>query len=154
VNALERPVRVAVREATMEDLRAVLELYAQPELDDGNTLSLEEAEAVFDRMRAYPDYRLYVAEVNGRVIGTYTLLVAQGLGHQGAFTGLVEAVAVDPDWHSRGVGAQMMRHALAYCRRRGCYKMALSSNLHRERAHAFYESLGFARHGYSFKVAP
>jgi hypothetical protein len=48
----------------------------------------------------------------------------------------------------------MMEHARALCRAAGCYKMALSSNLTRERAHAFYDSLGFARHGYSFQVAP
>jgi hypothetical protein len=28
----------------------------------------------------------------------------------------------------------------------------LSSNARREEAHAFYESLGFARHGFSFRV--
>ena len=47
----------------------------------------------------------------------------------------------------------MMQDALARCGERGCYKAALSSNLTRERAHAFYESLDFERHGYSFKVA-
>ena len=46
----------------------------------------------------------------------------------------------------------MVRHALRVCEGKGCYKVTLSSNLKRERAHAFYESLGFERHGYSFKV--
>ena len=48
----------------------------------------------------------------------------------------------------------MMRFALDRCRAKGCYKLALSSNAKRERAHAFYESLGFERHGYSFRVGP
>ncbi len=69
-------------------------------------------------------------------------------------SGLVESVAVDPAWQGRGVGRAMMQRAREHCRRRGCYKMALSSNLKRERAHAFYEELGFERHGYSFLVAP
>jgi hypothetical protein len=34
----------------------------------------------------------------------------------------------------------------------GCYKLALSSNERREAAHAFYDSLGFQRHGFSFVV--
>ena len=38
------------------------------------------------------------------------------------------------------------------CRARGCYKTSLSANLKREHAHAFYESLDFERHGYSFRV--
>ena len=37
-------------------------------------------------------------------------------------------------------------------RAKGCYKLVLSSNAKRERAHAFYESLGFERHGYSFRI--
>jgi GNAT superfamily N-acetyltransferase len=44
----------------------------------------------------------------------------------------------------------MMHFALAQARTAGCYKMALSSNLRRTSAHAFYESLGFRKHGYSF----
>jgi GNAT superfamily N-acetyltransferase len=46
----------------------------------------------------------------------------------------------------------MMRFALDRCREKRCYKLVLSSNAKRERAHAFYEKLGFVRHGYSFRV--
>ena len=51
-----------------------------------------------------------------------------------------------------GIGMAMMRWAIDYCRNQGCYKLALSSNLKRGRTHAFYESLGFERHGYSFRM--
>lgn len=143
-----------VREATAEDLAGVLELYAQPELDDGRRLSIEDAEAIFDHMRAYPHYRLYVAEMQGRVVGTFTLLISRNLSHLGASSALVESVAVAPAHQGNGVGAAMMAFAREKCRKAGCYKMALSSNLRRERAHAFYEGLGFERHGYSFQVMP
>ena len=46
----------------------------------------------------------------------------------------------------------MMQFALDLCRAKGCYKLMLSSNAKREHAHAFYESLGFERHGFSFRV--
>jgi GNAT superfamily N-acetyltransferase len=39
---------------------------------------------------------------------------------------------------------------LQYAKEKGCYKMSLSSNLRREKAHQFYESLGFKKHGFSF----
>ena len=45
-----------------------------------------------------------------------------------------------------------MRFALARARDKRCYKLVLSSNARRERAHAFYEALGFERHGYSFRI--
>lgn len=46
----------------------------------------------------------------------------------------------------------MMHHALQVAAEKRCYKAVLSSNLKRERAQAFYEALGFDRHGYSFRV--
>jgi hypothetical protein len=41
---------------------------------------------------------------------------------------------------------------MKYSKEKGCYKMTLSSNLKRESAHAFYDSLGFKKHGFSFLV--
>ena len=143
-----------IREALDSDLAAVLELYAQPELDGDQTLPPDEALVVFNRMRAYPDFRLYVAELDGRIVGTFILIVMENLAHGGAPSGLVESVVVAPDMQGRGVGTAMMEHARAHCRSSGCYKMALSSNLKRERAHAFYDGLGFERHGFSFRVSP
>jgi GNAT superfamily N-acetyltransferase len=59
---------------------------------------------------------------------------------------------VAPDRQSQGIGAAMMRFALERAREKRCYKLMLSSNAKRGRAHAFYESLGYERHGYSFRV--
>lgn len=53
---------------------------------------------------------------------------------------------------ARGLGTQLMHHAMEEARTQGCYKLALSSNVKREKAHDFYDNLGFTRHGYSFVV--
>ena len=142
------------REAAKADLPDVLRLHAQPDMDDGEVLSLAEAERVFDRMSRYPDYRMYVAICEDRIVGTLALLIMDNLGHQGSPSGVIEDVAVDPQYQGQGIGKAMMQHALRLCGDKGCYKVALSSNLKRERAHAFYESLGFERHGYSFRIMP
>jgi len=141
-----------IRRAIRSDLPGILTLYAQPELDAGDVLPLEQAEALFQRMASYPDYGVYVAELDGDLIGTFALLVMENLGHLGAPSGVVEDVAVAPSFQGRGVGRTMMAHALEHCRVRGCYKVTLSSNLKRAAAHAFYEKLGFERHGYSFRI--
>jgi GNAT superfamily N-acetyltransferase len=140
------------REASKADLPEILRIQAQPELDAGGTLSLEKAWEIMERIARYPDYRIYVAVCDGRVVGTFALLIMDNLAHRGAPSAVIEDVAVDPGWQGRGVGTVMMRHALAVAGEKGCYKAVLSSNMERERAHAFYESLGFARHGYSFRV--
>ena len=145
---------VQIREAGEDDLPGVLRVYAQPGVDDGEVSSEEEARAHFRRFQRYPDYRLYVAEAAGEIVGTFALLIMDNLAHRGAPSGVVEDVAVRPDLHGRGIGRQMMAFARERCREAGCYKMALSSNVKRTAAHAFYESLGFERHGYSFAIHP
>jgi GNAT superfamily N-acetyltransferase len=59
---------------------------------------------------------------------------------------------VAPALQGNGIGKAMMQFALGLCRDKGCYKLMLSSNARRDRAHAFYESLGFERHGFSFRL--
>lgn len=143
---------IDIRQATEADLPAILELYRQPELDDGLALSLTRAKALFERMQQYPNYHLYVAASNGAVVGTFALLIMDNLLHLGRPSGVVEAVAVDPACQGQGIGKAMMQFALEQCRRAHCYKLALSTNLKRKEAHAFYESLGFTKHGFSFVI--
>jgi GNAT superfamily N-acetyltransferase len=52
----------------------------------------------------------------------------------------------------QGIGTSMMEYAIELCKEKGCYKAALSSNIKREAAHRFYESLGFKKHGYSYLI--
>jgi GNAT superfamily N-acetyltransferase len=141
-----------IREATIDDLPAILTLYAQPAIDDGQCLKLDQAARIFRTMQTYPCYKIFLAEQDKQIVGTFALLIMDNLGHLGKPSGLVEDVAVSPAFHRQGIGRAMMHFAMEKCRERGCYKMALSSNLVRTEAHAFYESLGFIRHGYSFIV--
>ena len=148
---LDQP-RLLMRPAVPADLEKILELYAQPELDAGKVLPLPTARQLLARFSDYPDYTLYVAERGGEVVGSFALLVMHNLGHLGALSAIVEDVAVAPALQGQGIGKAMMLFALDLCRDKGCYKLMLSSNAKRERAHAFYESLGFERHGLSFRV--
>ena len=144
-----------IRTATEADLSAVLDLYADTGLDDGVRLPLEKARELFARFARYPDYRLFVAEdATGAVCASYALLIMDNIAHIGAPLAIVEQVAVAGSHRGQGLGTLMMHHAMALSRAAGCYKLALSSNIKFEQAHAFYEKLGFQRHGYSFVVEP
>jgi GNAT superfamily N-acetyltransferase len=141
-----------IRQANEDDLPSVLALYAQPDVDGGDVLDVASARTILRRFAEYPDYRLFVAERDGAIVGSYALLVMHKLGHLGAPSAVVEDVVVEPAQQGKGLGKEMLRHALAEARGRGRYKLALSANMKRDRAHAFYETLGFRRHGYSFLV--
>lgn len=134
------------------DLTAILHLYTQPEMDNGQILSLEEAEVLFDKFYQYPSYRVFVACDGELVVGSFALLIMENLAHKGTPSGVVEDVVVAVEHQNKGIGKQMMRFAVNECRNAGCYKMILSSNLRRLGAHRFYESLGFEKHGYSFVI--
>jgi len=143
---------IQIREADRQDIPAILALYAQLDGDPAPALDLARAEELWAVIERYPDYRVHVAESDGRVVGTFSLLVVVALSHRGVPGAVVEAVVVDESCRSRGVGEAMMRHAMDLARAKGCYKVALSSSSRREDAHRFYDNLGFRRHGVSFLV--
>jgi ribosomal protein S18 acetylase RimI-like enzyme len=148
------------RRASEADLPGVLALYAQPGMNDARVLPLDAAAEILKRMATYPDYGVYVAVANdggarssvGSIVGTLALLIMDNLAHLGAPSAVVEDVCVDEALRGLGIGRAMLVWALERARARGCYKLTLSSNLARERAHAFYRSLGFQQHGLSFHV--
>ncbi|CAA7602326.1 Gcn5-related N-acetyltransferase (GNAT) domain protein [Acididesulfobacillus acetoxydans] len=143
---------LGIRQALRADLGDVLGLYRQLDLNRNEVLPLEQAERILAKMELYPDYKVYVAEINSDIVGTFALAVMDNLAHAGKPSGLLEDVVVGTGYRGKGIGRLMMEYALSYCRKQGCYKVALSSNLAREGAHAFYERLGFRKHGYSFLV--
>jgi GNAT superfamily N-acetyltransferase len=145
---------VEIREASESDLAEVLRAYADSGIDGGAAFTLEEARERFAQLRRYPSYRVFVALADGAFAGTYALIILDNLAKRGAKAGVIEDVAVRPEFQGRGVGRAMMEHARSECRRAGCYKMTLSSNLKRDGAHRFYDALGFERHGYSFLIEP
>jgi len=138
-----------IRLAALKDVEKILKVYAAS-LDNNHVLSIEEAKNIFLKQTLYPDYKVFVAELNSEVVGTFALLIMDNMAHLGTPSAVVEDVGVMPDLQGKGIGKQMMQFALQYAKEKGCYKMSLSSNLKREQAHQFYESLGFKKHGFSF----
>jgi GNAT superfamily N-acetyltransferase len=141
---------IEIRDAEERDITGVMRILVESGIDGGKSFTDAEAREQYARLRQVPNFRLLVAVVDGEIAGTYALLIMEKLGKRGTPAGVVEDVAVLPSRQGHGIGRAMMEHARAECRRAGCYKLALSSNLRRTGAHRFYDSLGFERHGFSF----
>ncbi len=141
---------IVIREALEEDVPAILRLYASSQITDEEEFTVDEACEHLQIFQRYPSYHVFVAVIDNAVVGTYELLIMDNLAKRGKKSGVVEDVAVDPAHRGRGIGRAMMNHAREQCRKAGCYKFVLSSNLKREDAHRFYDALGLERHGYSF----
>jgi ribosomal protein S18 acetylase RimI-like enzyme len=94
--------------------------------------------ARLDRMRDPDQYGVYVAELDGRIVGLYIFRTVETDGHA-EISGLV----VDESCRSRGVGAALMRAGEAWARERGSDTITVRTNVTRERAHAFYRREGY-----------
>jgi GNAT superfamily N-acetyltransferase len=145
-------MEIIIRKAEKGDISALLELYSHLNIGNEETLDISSAEKIFNRIRQYPDYCIYIASMDNKVIGAFSLLIMDNLAHFGSKSGIVEDVVVLSEWQNHGIGKQMMDFAMQECRNAKCYKLALSSNLKREQAHKFYEWIGFRKHGYSFVI--
>lgn len=109
-------------------------------------------EAAFAAIDASGEETLYVAEREGRVVGTFQLGIRRSLPHRGTIKAVLEAVQVAPDLRGGGIGAQMVRFAIEEARRAGANAISLTSNAARTDAHRFYERLGFTRSHAGFKL--
>jgi GNAT superfamily N-acetyltransferase len=144
-------MNLTIRLATIDDVPTILSIYAAA-LDNNIVLSVEEAQKIFIRQSQYPDYHVFLAEMEQEAVGTFALLIMENMAHMGTPSAVVEDVGVLPGLQGKGIGKKMMEYALQYAKEKGCYKMSLSSNLRREQAHQFYESLDFKKHGFSFLI--
>jgi GNAT superfamily N-acetyltransferase len=138
-----------IRKVRRKDLSVLVELLAGME---GEAPALAHVSRVFREMASYPSYAAYLAHMNGRPVGTFSLLVFPTLVREYAFEALADAVVVAPAWRGRGIGGAMMAEAMRLAAQAGCYKLMLSSSTAREDAHSFYRSLGFRQHGVSFWI--
>lgn len=145
---------LSLRKAVEADLPALIALYGQPSFNNGHTVTLDEARAIFARFARYPYYAVWLAERERRIVGTFALMVVDNIAHWGMPTALVENVVVAEGLQGGGIGRWMMGEAFRLAAAKGAYKVALSSNLRSEKAHRFYESLGFDKYGFSFRLDP
>ena len=143
---------LSIRTARLADVPRLLSLYKLLEVLPEPVVPIESAQARFRDLVSNPLHRLYVAELDQQIVGTFSMIFVPGISHSARDSCVVEDVVVESKKQGTGVGRQMMRFAMATCAARDCYKMVLSSHVDRERAHRFYESLGFRKHGYSYLI--
>ena len=146
---------LSIREARAEDLEAIVRVHEEDALGSHGDAWLPETrpayEAAFRAIVASADNALYVAEQEGRVVGTFQLTFIPNLTGRGALRVKVESVKVAARLRSQGIGAAMMAFAEDVARGRGAAMLELSSNKARKDAHRFYERIGFDRSHEGFK---
>ncbi|RYE32558.1 MAG: GNAT family N-acetyltransferase [Hyphomicrobiales bacterium] len=151
---------IRMREAVRTDVPRVATLIMHGAPVQKRTPDEIDAEAqdpayleAFDVIAANPYNTLFVAELEGTVVGTYQITILPGMAERGRIRAKIESVHVAPESRSRGIGAIMMRHALAFAAAKGVGLVELTSHKARPDAHRFYAGLGFVQSHEGFKMA-
>ncbi|HEY3253743.1 MAG TPA: GNAT family N-acetyltransferase [Polyangiaceae bacterium] len=136
----------SIRPALEADLPAIVGLFADD--DEAHAPGAYAAPGVGQRealaaIEADPNNAVYVAELDGVVLGTFQLTFIRQLSYGGCLVAQIESVHVHSSARGQGIGALMMAFAIEQARRRGALRVQLTSNVRRTRAHEFYERLGF-----------
>jgi len=150
------PLDLLIREAREDDVPAVVALLAADSVgghgDTTEPAALPDYVRAFKRIARSPNDSLYVAELDGDVVGTFqTTLITTLLG-RGVAQLKVEAVHTRSDMRGKGVGAAMMRFAVELANQAGAKSVQLTSNKARRDAHRFYARLGFEESHVGFKM--
>lgn len=148
--------QLVIEPATRADLPAIIAILAAETLlgvrDSADPADLPAYERAFDDISRDPRTTLYVARREGRVLGTFQLVLMRALTRKGALLAIAEAVQVHPEARGMGIGRAMMDFAIEEAKRRGANSLQLTSNKLRLDAHRFYERAGFDRRHEGFKV--
>jgi GNAT superfamily N-acetyltransferase len=93
-------------------------------------------------LQGSPEYAVFVAELpGGEVAGWVGVFVYRCV--EADARAEVNGLVVDERMRSSGIGRRLMERAEEWAREKGCSAVGLRSNVIRERAHAFYERLGY-----------
>jgi GNAT superfamily N-acetyltransferase len=84
-------------------------------------------------------------EQDGRIVGTCTLARVEGLSHGYRPFAVIENVVVLDSVRSKGIGRQLVRHAIDQAQTWDCYKVVLETGTTQEWKLKFYESCGLTR---------
>ena len=131
-----------VREARIEDLNALLELYlflhedSIPETDEHLT-------NVWDMIIEDPNHHLLVNEIDGKIISSCVCVIIPNLTRNVRPYAFVENVVTHGDYRGKGYATECLDYAKKIAEKENCYKMMLLTGSKKQETLRFYENAGY-----------
>ncbi|HSG84077.1 MAG: GNAT family N-acetyltransferase [Nitrosopumilus sp.] len=128
-----------IRELKKEDLWNGF-LISLDSLKEASNIDKNKAEMIFEKINSNPDHIIAVAEIDGKIVGSTTLLIESKFIHNGGTVGHIEDVVVNKNYQGQKIGEKIMKFLIEISKKRGCYKTILDCT---DDVKPFYEKLGF-----------
>lgn len=109
-------------------------------LKQASNIDKSKAKEIFEKINANPDHIIAVAELDGKIVGSTTLIIESKFIHNGGVVGHIEDVVVNKDFQGKKIGEKIMKYLIEIAKNRGCYKTILDCT---DDVKPFYEKLGF-----------
>ena len=134
-----------IRAVEQRDAPALAEVMTQL----GYRTTADEMRERLSTILRHQDFATLVAVEEDEVCGMIGLSASVGYEHDNP-PGRIMALVVDERMRGRGIGRALLAAAEDYFARKKIVRVVLTSRFTREKAHAFYESLGYVRTGLRF----
>jgi|TARA_B110000263_G_scaffold143606_1_gene124612 glucosamine-phosphate N-acetyltransferase len=130
---------IIIREIEESDLEKGF-LECLDNLKNASDLEATDAEKILKKILRDPNHIIHVAELDGKIVGSTTLLIEQKFIHKGGFVGHIEDVVVRKGFERKQIGGEIVESLLDVAKKRGCYKTILDC---KDDVKEFYEKIGF-----------
>ncbi len=131
-----------IRELEKEDFKKGF-LQTMDTLKESSNITEDKALEIFRNIQLNQKHIIIVAEINGRIVGSTTLLIEPKFIHQGGIVGHIEDVVVNKEFQGQKIGEKIIKYVLGIAKKHDCYKTILDCS---DDVKQFYEKLGFKHH--------
>jgi glucosamine-phosphate N-acetyltransferase len=118
-------------------------LQSMDSLKQASNLSQEKARDIFNKIKTNPNHFVYVAILDGRVVGSTSMIIEPKFIHDGQSVSHIEDVVVAKEHQGKGIGEMLIRYLLDFAKENNCYKTILDCS---DEVKPFYEKIGFKKH--------
>ena len=109
-------------------------------LREASNLEHNSAKSILEGILENENHIVHVAELDGKIVGSTTLLIEQKFIHEGGFVGHIEDVVVKKEFEGQEIGMKLVLSLLDVANEKKCYKTILNCE---DTLIPFYEKIGF-----------
>ena len=134
-------VDITIRELQENDLFNGF-LESMDSLKLASNLDKEKAKKIFEKINSNSNHFVYVAILDGKVVGSTSMIIEPKFIHDGGNVSHIEDVVVSKEYQGKGIGEMLMQSLLELAKDNNCYKTILNCT---DEVKPFYEKIGFKR---------